>query len=192
MPKDNHRKQVAFDLDTNELKRYYPTDNWRKSYEDIKKHMIKFGFEWQQGSVYVSQYGVEGKEVYKIIEKFVNTNEWINKCMRDCKITSIGKDNNLNYLFDKDIEIPERNSLVENKNEKEHIKELKRNGFQPTRGIIAMMKKIDQEYGCYVDMATIRDIYKEKSKAPSEEARQCCNKIGQECRSQELSKVRFK
>ena len=36
---EKHRKQIAFDLDTKMLEKYYPTENWRKAYEDIKSHM---------------------------------------------------------------------------------------------------------------------------------------------------------
>ena len=36
---EKHRKQIAFDLDTKMLEKYYPTENWRNAYEDIKKHM---------------------------------------------------------------------------------------------------------------------------------------------------------
>lgn len=35
------RQYVSFDLDTNELKKYYPTDNWRNAYEGVKKNMQK-------------------------------------------------------------------------------------------------------------------------------------------------------
>ena len=33
------KKLLVFDLDTNELKKYYPTNNWQNTYEDIRKHI---------------------------------------------------------------------------------------------------------------------------------------------------------
>ena len=48
------RKQVAFDLDTKALEKYYPTDNWRNAYQDIRRDMLENEFVWQQGSVYTS------------------------------------------------------------------------------------------------------------------------------------------
>ncbi len=39
------RKQIAFDLDTKALEIYYPSENWRGSYEIIKRHMQKNGFQ---------------------------------------------------------------------------------------------------------------------------------------------------
>ena len=38
------RKEITFDLDTNQLQKYYPSKNWRKAYVDIEKHMLKNGF----------------------------------------------------------------------------------------------------------------------------------------------------
>ena len=37
-------KLLTFDLDTNELKKYYPTNNWHNAYEDIKKYMQKYAY----------------------------------------------------------------------------------------------------------------------------------------------------
>ena len=42
------RKEITFDLDTNQLQKYYPSKNWRKAYVDIKKHMLKNGFSVEQ------------------------------------------------------------------------------------------------------------------------------------------------
>ncbi len=32
-------KKITFDLDTKALQTYYPKENWRNAYEDIKRHM---------------------------------------------------------------------------------------------------------------------------------------------------------
>ena len=42
---DNSKKQIAFDLDTKALEKYYPTKSWNNAYEVIKKHMTNNGFE---------------------------------------------------------------------------------------------------------------------------------------------------
>jgi len=102
------RKQVAFDLDTNALKDYYPSENSNNAYEAIKRHMLKNGFLWQQGSVYVSQKPMTSTEVEIIVESFVEKNPWINVCMRDCRQSNIGREHNLNHLFVKDACIPKR------------------------------------------------------------------------------------
>lgn len=39
------RKQIAFDLDTNYLKIYYPTEHWNHAYRDMKRFMTNNGFK---------------------------------------------------------------------------------------------------------------------------------------------------
>ena len=100
--KKNHtRKQIAFDLDTKALEKYYPSQNWRKAYEDIKKEMLKYNFEWKQGSVYNSIDGKSSVAVLRIIRSIVKTLSWLNACMRDCVITTIRREHSLNHLFNK-------------------------------------------------------------------------------------------
>lgn len=102
------RKQITFDLDTNALKIYYPSDNWRNAYEVIKNHMRKNNFSWVQGSVYVSNKPISSFEVDVIMRNAVKKYPWLNKCMRDCKQTNVGKQYNLNHIFDKDADVPTR------------------------------------------------------------------------------------
>lgn len=102
------RKQIAFDLDTRALQDYYPSEDWRNSYEIIKRHMMKNGFIWLQGSVYVSQNTMSTGKVTRILRKLVKANPWLNLCMRDCRETNIGKEHSKNHLFDRSVEIESR------------------------------------------------------------------------------------
>lgn len=43
---------IAFDLDTENLKRYYHNSSWENAYADIGRVFARFGFHRQQGSVY--------------------------------------------------------------------------------------------------------------------------------------------
>ncbi len=63
------RKQIAFDLDTKALETYYPSESWNNAYEVIKRHMLKNGFSWLQGSVYVSKKPVTSAEVTNILDE---------------------------------------------------------------------------------------------------------------------------
>ena len=63
------RKQIAFDLDTKALETYYPSESWNNAYEVIKRHMLKNGFSWLQGSVYVSKKQVTSAEVTNILDE---------------------------------------------------------------------------------------------------------------------------
>jgi virulence-associated protein VapD len=102
------RKQVAFDMDTNALKDYYPKDGWNYAYEIIKRHMNGYGFDWLQGSVYHSRKPMSSVKVLDAISDLIEKHQWINVCMRDCVQTNIGRDTSLNNLFDKDADIPKR------------------------------------------------------------------------------------
>lgn len=97
------RKQVAFDLDTDALKIYYPTESWNNAYDVIRRHMENNGFNWLQGSVYVSQKPITSVEVTYILDELVTKNLWLNACMRDCRETNIGREHNKNHIFDKKL-----------------------------------------------------------------------------------------
>lgn len=93
------RKQISFDLDTNALKLYYPSSSYNNAYEVIKRHMLKNGFYWLQGSVYISKKPILSSEVTAILDELSVKNSWLNKCMGDCRETNIGKEHNKNYVF---------------------------------------------------------------------------------------------
>ena len=102
------RKQLSFDLDTKQLKKYYPKRNWRKAYDDIKDFMLKNNFTWIQGLVYVTKENCQIIRIRKIIKQLLKQNPYLNVCMRDCVVTNIGKAHNLNNMFDKDMKIKKR------------------------------------------------------------------------------------
>lgn len=186
------KKQVAFDLDTENLKKYYPKKSWNYAYEDIKKIMKSEGFQWQQGSVYVSKADKNIKEVFNTVDKLCKEHPWINKCMRDCRVTSVGRQHDLTPQFDKEADVPVREEYKDKTDEKRHIKELKQNGFQPSRGIISAMERIDKAYGKYTNLQTISDIYKGKEPALTPEIKSCAKEIGDSLKSQELSRVSYR
>lgn len=107
----NSRKQITFDLDTNALQKYYPSDSWRNAYEVIKTHMKNNGFSWVQGSAYVSDKAISSTKVAAVLQELVNKNSWLNICMRDCRETNIGKEHSRNILFDKSANVPTRAEL---------------------------------------------------------------------------------
>lgn len=109
------KKQLAFDLDTKALKRYYPTDSWNGAYDVIRRHMEKNGFRWMQGSVYVSNDTMSSYRVTKVLKDLLKTNPWLNLCMRDCRETNIGREHSKNHLFDKNADIKPHNIEPSNK-----------------------------------------------------------------------------
>ena len=57
--RDRYRKQLTFDIDTKTLEIYYPKANWRHGYDDIRGFLKREGFEWCEGTVYVSKKPLE-------------------------------------------------------------------------------------------------------------------------------------
>lgn len=99
------RKRITFDLDTEALKLYYPSESWNNAYEIIKRHMVNNGFSWVQGSVYVSNQPMITTEVTHIWDELVVKNPWLNLCMCDCHKTNIGKEHDKGYVVDKNVDI---------------------------------------------------------------------------------------
>lgn len=110
----NTRKQISFDLDTNALKIYYPSESWNNAYEVIRNHMTVNGFRWLQGSVYVSDKPMKPYRVTRVLDELVRKNPWLNVCMRDCRETNIGKEHDINNIFDKNAKVPTRAELKAN------------------------------------------------------------------------------
>jgi len=84
------RKSLNFDLDTNKLKEYYSNKNYTNAYEDIKKFLLKNGFEHRQGSGYISQKEMSIKEVTDIIEILTDRFSWLKHCFRTFDSYDIG------------------------------------------------------------------------------------------------------
>jgi len=84
------RKSLNFDLDTNKLKKHYPNKNYTNAYEDIKKFLLKNGFEHRQGSGYISQKEMSSNKVAKIIKKLANQFSWIKHCFKTFDSYDIG------------------------------------------------------------------------------------------------------
>ena len=68
--------------------------------------MIKNGFKWLQGSVYVSEQTMTTGKVTRILRNLVKKNPWLNLCMRDCRETNISKEHSKNHIFDKETQNP--------------------------------------------------------------------------------------
>lgn len=75
---------IAFDLKIDDLKKNYG-EPYNKAYDEIRQELEGLGFEWTQGSVYMSV----SKEntlttVYKAINKLSKI-DWFKKSVRDIR-----------------------------------------------------------------------------------------------------------
>ena len=88
---------ISFDLDTNSLKELYP-NSWQNAYGDIRKELEKFGFNWQQGSVYFAD--ADNKKVNAVqcvlaAQHLSKTFPWFKGSFRDIRMLRIEELNDL-------------------------------------------------------------------------------------------------
>lgn len=75
---------IAFDLKIEELKKHYG-EPYNKAYDEVRQELENLGFEWTQGSVYMSKAQDNTLSfVYKAINKLSNI-EWFKKSVRDIR-----------------------------------------------------------------------------------------------------------
>ena len=76
---------IAFDLVISDLRNYYGGKNYQNAYYEIKQTLGKCGFEWTQGSVYVSFSETDNLAVvYRAIHSLSKI-EWFRKSVRDIR-----------------------------------------------------------------------------------------------------------
>ena len=85
------KKLINFDLDTNKLKELYPNKNYTQAYDDIKKFLLKNGFEHRQGSGYISKNDMKNSQVANIIEEFYYQYNCIKDCCKTIDYYNVGK-----------------------------------------------------------------------------------------------------
>lgn len=92
---------IAFDLKIDDLRKTYG-EPYNSAYDEIRRELEDLGFEWTQGSVYMSTNEKDSlTSVYKAINKLSKI-EWFKKSVRDIRafkvedwsdFTDIVKDN---------------------------------------------------------------------------------------------------
>lgn len=85
------RKVLNFDLDTKKLKEIYPNKNYRQAYSDIRRFLIKNGFEHTQNSRYISINKMPNIEFTKIMEELSNKHDWLKDCCKTFVYHDIGE-----------------------------------------------------------------------------------------------------
>ncbi len=108
------RKLITFDIDTKELEKYYPTNNWKHVYEIIKKYMLKKNFEHIQGSVYVSKEPITYYRVIAISKTLVSRYPYLHKSIRGMIVTEVGEVFNMNFLLNRDYPVIPKKTLDNN------------------------------------------------------------------------------
>lgn len=75
---------IAFDFKIDNLKKEYG-DSYNKAYDEIRQELESLGFEWTQGSIYMSNNEKDSlTTVYKAINKLSEI-EWFKRSVRDIR-----------------------------------------------------------------------------------------------------------
>jgi virulence-associated protein VapD len=93
------RKLITFDLDTKEFEKKYPKGKIATVYASIKLHFIANGFEWRQGSRYISIDNASPAQTKAILRKLSKREPALQYCMRDCVIANISREYNATNIF---------------------------------------------------------------------------------------------
>lgn len=96
---DKTRKALNFDLNTADLKKYYPGKSYRNAYKDIKKFLCNHGFVHRQWSGYLSVENMSDYEIKKTIHIMTKSFPWLKKCVSRFDVTDIGKQHDLTNLI---------------------------------------------------------------------------------------------
>lgn len=96
------RKQIAFDLSNEALKRYYPRREtaqdpqfFKRAYKDIQRFMAANGFEHRQHSVYVSSGEMTALDIVCLMQRMASQFPWLGQCAEKVDTTDIGSQHSL-------------------------------------------------------------------------------------------------
>ena len=82
-------KAINFDLDTFRLRQIFGEKGRRKAYLQIKRFLLKNGFEHKQWSGYVSLKPMSYADVYDIVFKMVDQHSWLPTCVNQFDATNV-------------------------------------------------------------------------------------------------------
>ncbi|WP_244437387.1 virulence factor [Aliihoeflea sp. 2WW] len=86
---------IAFDLDTDTLKKSYHNASWQNAYNDIARFLRDQGFDRQQGSVYFGGPDVDMVKCQTAVQRLTLNYEWFAPAVRDIRMLRIEDNNDL-------------------------------------------------------------------------------------------------
>ena len=106
-PELKSRKQIAFDLKQDLLKKYYPkpkvnlnSQYYKKAYGDLKEFFKNENWEHRQGSVYTSRDILTYYDVAKLMEKIAKDMPWLSDCVDTIDVTNVGEYHSLKQTLE--------------------------------------------------------------------------------------------
>ncbi|MBO6275597.1 MAG: hypothetical protein J6M91_08725 [Methanobrevibacter sp.] len=89
MEAEKIRILFTFDLEQEQLRKYYPGHETTQAYKEIGMFFRKNGFEHNQGSGYISKKSISLDQVIVIAIKLQQKMPWLNKCSSVFELTQI-------------------------------------------------------------------------------------------------------
>jgi virulence-associated protein VapD len=86
---------IAFDMDTDTLQKSYHTTSYQNAYTDIRRVLEKYGFTWQQGSVYFGGDSINAVTCVLAVMDLTRTYSWFSASIRDIRMMRIEEQNDL-------------------------------------------------------------------------------------------------
>jgi virulence-associated protein VapD len=86
---------IVFDLDTTTLEATYGTPSWRNAYTDVRKALVAYGFDWQQGSTYFGNESVDAVTCVLAVQDLTGKFAWFGPSVRDIRMLRIEENNDL-------------------------------------------------------------------------------------------------
>jgi virulence-associated protein VapD len=86
---------IAFDLDTDTLKKSYHNASWQNAYNDIGRFLRDQGFDRQQGSVYFGGPEVDMVKCQTAVQRLTLLYDWFAPAVRDIRMLRIEDNNDL-------------------------------------------------------------------------------------------------
>ena len=86
-----YKKEITFDLDTNELKKLFGVKNYGKGYRQLRRVLEKENaFEHRQGSVYCSFKVISFFELCKVMLKLKKQCPWLKTALTRMDTSNVG------------------------------------------------------------------------------------------------------
>lgn len=97
---------IACDLDTEMLKKTYPSESFNNAYADIRNKLVSsHGFTWQQGSVYFGGETVNAVTCVIAVVDLTQTFPWFAPSVRDIRMLRIEEQNDLRPAMEQSIQL---------------------------------------------------------------------------------------
>ncbi|MCR0532494.1 hypothetical protein MKC55_24415 [[Clostridium] innocuum] len=121
MPKS--RKAINFDLDTNQLKRYYSETSYPNAYNDIRQFLNNNGFVHRQGSGYLSKKPMTTFEINQVIENMNDEYQWLKYCVKEMDVTNISSRHSVLDIFERSRDLESEINILQDEQESYDIQQ---------------------------------------------------------------------